>query len=212
MKKILTPSLKKRKELLKVIAKTDSSWRLRMFLTACLFILAVLILLAFIILLFVHPTNMMGIFIFILAGVMMACVPFFIALSIRNTAKYKCAFPYSSYANGTLILDENTLQYIFWQVGPTEPAAYSSSHAVYNDKDKFIYRIDKNNIEELTINDIGICRIVGKGQLVLPEDVKLPKSEINEVSKDFSFALAFDEKDAKESIIEWKGKLDITKQ
>ena len=134
----------------------------------------------------------------------MACVPFFIALSTKNKAKFKCAFPYSSYANGTLILDDDNLQYIFWQVGPTEAAAYSSPNAVYNDEDKFVYTIDKKSISKLFINEIGICTILGNGQITVPDWADIPKKEIDSVSKEFSFILAFDEKDVNERIINWR--------
>lgn len=203
-KKIFKPSLKMRKKMLSIIAKREPSWKIRVFLTIALFSISALIIIAIIFLLVLHPTDKTGVFIFICFGIMMACVPFFIALSTKNKAKYKCAYPYSSYANGTLILDENTLQYIFWQVGPTESAAYSSPHAVYNDEDKFVYTINKKSISKLTIDEFGICTIVGDGKVTIPDWADIPKSEVNSISKDFSFILGFDEKNAKESIIKWR--------
>lgn len=202
--KTFHPSLKKRKEILHEFTKTNSSWKLRMALVCLLFSLSAIILTFFVILLINHPTTDMGIFVFLCAGLMLACVPYFLGLGVKNKSKYKCAYPYSSYANGTLILSGQDLQYIFWQVGPTEPAAYSSPRAVFHDEDKFIYNIKREDIRDFQISDIGICSITGGGQLILPEDVELSKNELKEVSNNFSFALAFEENNAKDIIREWR--------
>ena len=135
---------------------------------------------------------------------MLACVPYFFGLGVKNESKYKCAYPYSSYANGTLILSGQDLQYIFWQVGPTEPAAYSSPRAVFHDEDKFIYNIKREDIRDFQISDIGICSIMGDGQLTLPEDIEISENELKEVSNNFSFALAFDENNVEDVIREWR--------
>lgn len=201
---VLNPSLKKRKELLHEVAKTDPSWKVRMFFAVFLFICAPVILVSVGILLILNPTTGTGIFAFSCWAVMMACIPFIAASAIKNRAKYKCAQPFSSYANGTLFLGEEDLQYVFWQVGPTEPAAYSSPRAVYHDEDKFVYQINRDCISKLTIDENGVCRIIGKGQMILPEGVELPKSEINGISKDFSFVLAFAEENAEQAILDWK--------
>lgn len=202
--KTFYPSLKKRKEILHEFAKTNSSWKLRMALVYVLFSLSAIILTFFVILLINHPATDMGIFVFLCAGLMLACVPYFLGLGVKNKSKYKCAYPYSSYANGTLILSGQDLQYIFWQVGPTEPAAYSSPRAVFHDEDKFIYNIKREDIRDLQISDIGICSITGGGQLILPKDVELSKTELKEISNNFSFALAFDEKSINNTIMNWK--------
>ena len=203
-KSVFQPSLSKRKSLLSIISKQDSSWKFRMFLTFLLFSISICILIATTVLLILHPTNTMGVFTLICSAIIMACVPFFIALSTKNKAKFKCAYPYSSYANGTLILDGDNLQYIFWQVGPTEPAAYSSPRAVYRDENKFVYKIDKKFISKLIIDENGICTIFGNGKIIVPDWADIPKKEINSLSKKFSFVLAFDEKDVNERIINWK--------
>lgn len=202
--KAFHPSLKKRKEILHKFAKTNSSWKLRMALMYLLFSLSTIILTFFVILLINHPTTEMGVFIFLCAGLMLACVPYFLGLGIKNKSKYKCAYPYSSYANGTLILNGQDLQYIFWQVGPTEPAAYSSPRAVFHDEDKFIYNIKREDIRDFQISDIGICSIMGDGQLTLPEDIEISENELKEVSNNFSFALAFDENNVEDVIREWR--------
>lgn len=202
--KTFHPSLKKRKEILHEFTKTNSSWKLRMALVCLLFSLSAIILTFFVILLINHPTTDMGIFVFLCAGLMLACVPYFLGLGVKNKSKYKCAYPYSSYANGTLILSGQDLQYIFWQVGPTEPAAYSSPRAVFHDEDKFIYNIKREDIRDFQISDIGICSIMGDGQLTLPEDIEISENELKEVSNNFSFALAFDENNVEDVIREWR--------
>lgn len=169
-----------------------------------LFSLSIIILTFFVILLINHPTTEMGVFIFLCAGLMLACVPYFLGLGIKNKSKYKCAYPYSSYANGTLILNGQDLQYIFWQVGPTEPAAYSSPRAIFHDEDKFIYNIKREDIRDFQISDIGICSIMGDGQLTLPEDIEISENELKEVSNNFSFALAFDKNNVEDVIREWR--------
>lgn len=203
-KSVFQPSLSKRKSLLSIISKQDSSWKFRMFLTFLLFSISICIIIATTVLLILHPTDTMGVFVLICSAIIMACVPFFIALSTKNKAKFKCVYPYSSYANGTLILDGDNLQYIFWQVGPTEPAAYSSSRAVYREENKFVYKIDKSSISKLIINENGICTIFGNGKIIVPDWADIPQKEINSLRKKFSFVLAFEEKDVNERIINWK--------
>lgn len=203
-KKNLRPSLKKRKEILHKFSKTNPIWKTRMVIMHFLFCSSIAILIAIAALLINHPTTGMGVFVFLCFGLMMACVPYFLGLAVKNKSNYKCAYPYSSYANGTLVLDEQYLQYYFWQVGPTEPAAYSSRHALYKDDDKFIYKIRRDSIDNIEISDIGICSITGGGQLILPEDVELSKNELKEISNNFSFALAFEENNARDIIREWK--------
>lgn len=201
---VLTPDLKKRKEILKEIAKTNKKWNMYMTIVFLLFICSIAILLSIALLLIKHPTTPMGIFVFICFGFIIACIPFFIAISTKNKAKYYCPFPYSSYANASLFLNEDRLEYVFWRVGPREPAAYSSPRAVYRDESKFVYSIERDSIKELRIDDAGICRIKGKAKLTLPEWAKLENSELKEMENNFSFITAFSENNAKKTIIEWR--------
>lgn len=111
-------------------------------------------------------------------------------------------FPYSSYANGILILSDESLQYVFWRVGPHEPAAYSSKRAVYNDKDKFIYSIRKTDIKKISIEN-EVCQITGLGTIQIPEWAG-EDSFIKKENKHFSFIMAFEEKNADMTINEWR--------
>lgn len=153
-------------------------------------------------LLFNFTLEVEGALLIIGVGVIFACVPFFISLSVKNKAKFKCALPYSSYANGTLVLKDKTLTYIFWRVGPNEPAAYSSKRAVYNDEDKFVYTILKSDIKSLVIKD-DVCLIKGNGKFKMPEWAVEDFSVNSDIVKNFSFILAFTKKNVAEKIKEW---------
>lgn len=197
-----SPSLSKRKNILKTISHSHSQWKGRIFLAGVLILLALGILSYTVVLLVNHRTSTFGIFIFLCAGVCLACVPFFIGLSVKNTAKFKCALPYSSYANASLLLGEDALEYVFWRVGPREPAAYSSKHAVYKDEDKFIYRINKGNINSIDIKE-NICKIKGNGSVQMPEWAE-EDSTVKKTSKEFSFIMAFEQGDVAKIIAEWR--------
>lgn len=130
-------SLKKRKELLAIICKQNKTWKIRMALYVVLNVLSVAAIGAMIIILVRNPADERGIFMFMSLAVVWAFVPFIIACSVKNTAKYKCAFPYSSFANGNLNLYDDRLEFVHWRVGKAEPAAYSSKRAVYKEEDAF---------------------------------------------------------------------------
>lgn len=199
--KTLSPDLSQRKRILKAISHSHPQWKGRIALAEILILLAVGIIGYTVALLIKHHTTIFGIFIFLCAGTCLACVPFFIALSVKNTAKYKSALPYTSYANGCLLLGEDRLEYVFWRVGPQEPAAYSSKRAVYNDEDKFVYRINKSDINSIGIKE-DICRIKGNGYIQMPDWAK-EDSTVKKVSKEFSFIVAFEQVNAIETIEAW---------
>lgn len=90
-----SPSLSKRKNILKTISHSHSQWKGRIFLAGVLILLALGILSYTVVLLVNHRTSTFGIFIFLCAGVCLACVPFFIGLSVKNTANLnvRCRIP-----------------------------------------------------------------------------------------------------------------------
>lgn len=200
--KTLSPDLSQRKRILKTISHSHPQWKGRIILAGALILIALGIIGYTVVLLFNHPTTTFGIFIFLCVGICLACVPFFIALSVKNTAKYKCALPYTSYANGSLLLDEDKLEYAFWRVGPREPAAYSSKRAVYKDEDKFVYSIKKAEINSLNFSG-DICRIKGYGIVQMPEWAE-EDATVKRNNKEFSFIMAFDQNNAKDIIEEWR--------
>ena len=128
---------------------------------------------------------------------MFACVPFFIAIGTRNAMRYKKAYPYSSYANGQLTINDNQLIYNFWMVGRHEPAAYSSKRAVYHPEDMFSYVIYSNDCQNIKVDDCNICHILGNGHITVPEWLQeldpAAKKEIEKRGQDFSFILDFNE-------------------
>ena len=197
-----TADLSARKRILKHICATHKQWMPRMTLFAVLIIAALGICGYFTYILIHYPLTVEGALLFACTGVCFACVPFFVSLSVKNKAKYLCAFPFSSYANGTLVLHDQVLSYRFWRVGPNEPAAYSSKRAVYHDEDQFEFIISKSDIHSFEIKD-DICRIEGNGKFNMPEWALEDDAVNSKIAKDFSFLLAFKEKDAAQRIKEW---------
>ena len=112
------------------------------------------------------PSTIM---IFFMMAICFACVPFFCAISVKNSAKYKCASPYSGMTNGKLLLTDECLEFVFWKASKEAPAAYSSKRAVYRDEDSFVYTIHSSQIKSLKIDKNHICHISGVGIVSQPE-------------------------------------------
>ena len=197
-------SLKKRKEFLAIICRQHKSWPIRMAIFIVLNAAVIAIVVGVLTLLINHPTDAFGVLMLIAAMISMACIPFIISLSVKNTAKYKCAFPYSSFANGNLILHDDKLEFIHWRVGGGEPAAYSSKRAVYRDEDSFVYTIGVADISTLRIDQNHICHISGAGILSRPEwaGTKGVREEIK--TKTFSFLLDFEDTSVEDAIRKWR--------
>ncbi len=200
-------SLEKRKEYLSVICKQHKTWPIRMALYIMLNVVTITIIAGVLLLLVNHPTDAFGVIMLIAAMIALACIPFIISRSVRNTAKYKCAFPYSSFANGTLILNDDKLEFIHWRVGKTEPAAYSSKRAVYRDEDSFVYTIPSSQIKSLKIDKNHICHISGIGIVSQPEwaGTKGVREEIE--TKSFSFLLDFEDSSVEKNLEAWANNL-----
>ena len=197
-------SLKIRKEYLAEICKQHKTWKTRMISFYLLNIIAVGIIAGISIVLIKHPLDAFETFIFLAVGVAFGCVPFFISRSVKNTAKYKCAFPYSSFANGNLILQDDKLEFIYWRVGKDEPAAYSSKRAIYRDEDRFVYTILSSQIKSLKIDKNHVCHISGTGIVSQPEwaGTKGLRKEIE--TKSFSFLLDFEDASVEDAIRKWR--------
>lgn len=199
---ILKPDLTERKRILQNICRSNKKWKTYTVVKAALILLAAAIIFWFINLLTTHPTSSSGILIFGCVGLVFACIPVFAAISINNKAKYRCGFPYSSYANGFLILTDDSLEYRFWQVGIHEPAAYSSSRAVFRDEDKFSFIIRKNDIISLKVRN-DICYIKGNGKLTKPLWA-CENPNTKEPCNEFSFTFAFGEINSEKIIKDWQ--------
>lgn len=197
-------SIKIRKLYLAQICKQHKSWKIRMTFNFLLKFLAVAIVVCTCLMLVEHPLDALGSFTFLAGAIAFGCVPFFISCSVKNTAKYKCAFPYSSFANGNLILHSDKLEFIHWRVGKEEPAAYSSKRAVYRDEDSFVYSIPSSQIKSLKIDKNHICHISGTGVVSQPEwaGTKGVREEIE--IKSFSFLLDFEDTAVEETIKNWR--------
>ena len=210
--------LSERKRILKEYCKSQKKWRVKYTIRVLLLSIATLFFAAGL-----TSAIYFGIFtgggaFFLVAGIFLSIIPFFVGISLKNTSNYKCGMPYSSYANGTLVINDEELQYIFWCVGPHEPAAYSSSNAVYHDDSKFIYSITKDNLESIDIKN-DICYLKGNGKIVFPrgigdinaiskidmfdKSVKLDKF-VKRKNKEFSFLLAFEENNVEELLKNWR--------
>lgn len=201
---VLTPDLSERKRILKNICQNHPQWKVRTTLAIVLSVLAIGPLMgAVYIIVMYNVVELEAITAVVGSGIIFAFIPYAIAQSVKNTAKYKCAFPYTSYANASLLLNEDALEYVFWRVGPHEPAAYSSKRAVYRDEDKFVYRISKNDITSITIED-DICRIKGNGTIHIPDWTDEIDEFVKRKNTEFSFIMAFEQKNAKGIIEEWR--------
>lgn len=204
MRTVFKPDVGKRKTILKAIACKHRQWHCRMFCMYMLFAMAILIIIGTVILLICHPTTPTGVLIFMATSGCFAVSPFVIGLSVKNTAKYKCAFPYSSYANGILLFEDDNLVYTFWTVGPNEPAAYSSTRAIYRCDDACIFNIRAKDIQSLYIKD-DICHVVGNGTLSKSEWLRNGESGV-EPCDEFSFICAFAEDNFLDEFVNWKQK------
>lgn len=197
-------SLNKRKEYLAQICKNNKSWKIRMFGHYVLVVIALIIIIGIAIMLVQHPLDVFGTFIFIAASVGFACIPYFISLSVKNTAKYKCAFPYSSFANGFLMLSDDKLEFVHWRVGKQEPAAYSSKRAVYKDEDKFVYTIMLKDMQTMKIDSLHICTITGSGVLSQPEWAGNSGNRENIETHKMSFLLDFEGSEVENNLRKWR--------
>ncbi len=198
-----TPSLPERKRILKQVCQKRPQWRVRITISVILFILAVGIMGGFALLLIWCHATPTAVEAFMLAAVCLACVPFFGGLSVKNTAKFKCGLPYSSYANGTLLLKDDVLEYVFWHVKRDEPAAYSSKRAVYREGSKFVYSIPKSGITNISIED-DVCTIKGKGTIQMPKGA-VEDEAVRRHCDTFGFLLAFEQSDSAQKIKQWRG-------
>lgn len=160
-------SLVKRDDYLKNIMRKHPHWKTRRAVMWFLYILSVMIILSFVLLLVQHPTDKMGIFVFMCTAVCFACIPFFFACSVKNTAKYKCALPYSGRANESLHLTDKELIYRYYEMDKTGHI-YISPLTTKQEEHMFEYRINIDDIRGVSIDDNHICYIDGKGVLLYP--------------------------------------------
>lgn len=200
-------SLVKRDDYLKNIMRKHPHWKIRRAVMWFLYILSVMIILSFALLLVQHPTNKMGMFIFMCAAVCFACIPFFFACSVKNTAKYKCALPYSGRANESLHLTDKELIYRYYEMDKTGHI-YISPLTTKQEEYIYEYRIEIDNIRGISIDDNHICYIEGKGFLTVPITYQKNTRE-KTVCEKFNFITDFVEfgnDDVEQIIRNWRSK------
>lgn len=197
----LTPSLSERKRILKKVCAKHPQWKLRFGIAVFLFIMAVLIIIGFAALLIAHHATAEAYEAFMAASICLAAVPFFCGLAVKNRAKYTCGLPFSGFANGSLTLKEEELEYCFWRVRRDEAAAYSSKHAVYPESGRFVYRIKKSDVTSIEIED-GVCTIRGKATTHMPKWA-WEDDAVRSHCDTFRFILAFEQSDCEQIIRDW---------
>ena len=209
--KLLSPSLSLRKAILDERRKNNPQWKSRMLVVWILRVAALVVLAFFITFPIVLDEDLAGIAVFAATGFIFAFVFFIISVSLNNSSKYNCALPYSIFANASLILYEDHLEYIFWIVGEVDKGAYSNPNQKYYDEIKLIYSIKKEDIESIEFKD-SVCYIKGNGDLSIPEyftEMFSKKRICKELFPDllkkntFSFILAFEEDNPKQVILDW---------
>lgn len=198
--------LTKRKAYLKRIAQNSSSWIIRMICFWVLIIMALGIVFGVCYVLVNSETTPepATIMIFSLMAICLACIPFFLGLSVKNNAKYKCASPYSGMTNGTLFLTDDYLEFVFWKASREAPAAYSSKRAWYQDENKFIYRFEKNRIKSIKIDSFHVCYVTGEGTLTVPDWASTNDTIETKSAKNFSFVTCFTDGNCENIILKWR--------
>ena len=198
--------LSKRKLYLKNIAKKHPTWKLRIFIFWLLMVISIGIIagIAYLLTTLEKAPTPETIMIFLMMAVIFACIPFFIGISVKNSAKYKCASPFSGMTNGILVLTDTYLEFVFWKASKEAPAAYSSKRALYRDEDKFVYHFDKNNIKSLKINDLHVCQVSGAGSLTVPIWASSNDTIETKSAKNFSFVTCFNQDDCEKIISNWR--------
>lgn len=204
---LLKPDVDKRRMHLEKICKSKKSWKFRIALHAVCMLAAVgmMITMAVFLCLF-GEGNIEMIVGFLVCTGLIALVPFFIGISIKNTAKYKCGEPYSGIANGFLFLEDDSLRYVYWRCSAQSPAAYSSKRKLlYDEMKKFECEFLRENISSITIDDFHVCHIKGNGQLTIPITWSDKDCEVDyKKVKKLDFLIAFEQDDAEDIINRWK--------
>ena len=206
MNHVFKTDLGKRKAYLKTIAKNNRSWPVRIASFWLLMIIAIGILsgVGYVLLSAESTPAPSTIMIFFMMAICFACVPFFVGISVKNSAKYKCAAPYTGMTNGTLILSDSHLEYVFWKASKEAPAAYSSKHTCYQDEDKFVYRFEKRNIKSLKIDKFHICHVSGQGILTVPIWASSNDTIETKTANKLSFVTCFADEECEKTILKWR--------
>ncbi len=202
--RLLKPDVDKRREYLKTICKSKKSWKVRIILHALCMFLAVGIAIAGIALLCIFEINHIGLVAAALVTTfIVALFPYLIGLSVKNTAKFKCAEPYSGMANGHLYLEEDVLKYVYWMCSEYSPEAYSSKRKIiFYDEKKYECIFSKADISSVHIDEFHVCHIKGSGIKTVPGEFDGDARKQRKLKK-FDFLVAFEPDDSDSVIKMW---------
>lgn len=106
----------------------------------------------------------------ILASAQFACVPFFIAVSLKNHIKYKCTLPYCERANEQLKFYDDRIEYSYIKVKKNNAAVYSMFKYEPYDYDYFdMHRVCLyySYISNVEVKD-NLCKFTGDFTLYIP--------------------------------------------
>lgn len=145
------------------LAKSNNRWKLYSVLYWALIIISITVLSSMSIAIFVNLPKekvLFTVFIFTMLIFILSIIPFLCAMAVRNTAKIKCAEPFSLRTQETMCLKEDVMEYSFYNATKHEAAAYSKKWATVDIEDLTIISIKYEAITDIKL--IGdICRISG---------------------------------------------------
>ena len=208
MTKKINSDYKLKKKYLKNIARTKIKYKIWQIIRCILFACAVTSVVGLVWLLVKENAGTDAIWMFGAVELIFLAVFLIPASSIKNTSLYASSLPYSKRVNESLYLEEDRLDYIFWEVPKNSPAAYSKNCELNSDE-KSKYSIYKTDITNISIDENNICTIKGFGIVEVPDFEKYDydKEKTNKKEyrvKSFSILLCFDEENICKKIFEWK--------
>ena len=204
MQSLLEPDVNKRREYLANICKSKKSWKLRILLHEFCMFLALGVVVAGVVILCVLGIKEIGLIAGVLVATFILALFFYLlGISVKNTAKYKCAEPYSGMANGHLYLEEDALRYVYWQCTEHAPEAYSTKKKVsFYEEKKYEVIFLKKDISSVHIDEFHVCHIKGSGIKTVPGEFAGDSRKQRKLKK-FDFLVAFETADSESVIKMW---------
>lgn len=200
----------KRMQYLKIISQNKKEYQNKQKLinaTNILSIILIAVILCSVILLSIYSKLTSALIITTILSIFVYLSLFISRQITSHKSVYEYAYPYSSRMNAELRLTNEYLVYEFWKTTKTEFICKKAN--TFDIKDRFVYKIKRSNIKQITIDEFNICRITGYGTITKPEwALKCNIGETNRTSKckDFSFITAFAENNINEILKKYKQK------
>ena len=206
--RVFLPDLYARKRVLRELATKHPAWKRKVIFSILLFSVGIVIIAFTLRLIMTNTPRALGYFIFGVPGATFAIIPMIIGVIRYVSAKYDCALPYSSYANGTITLYEDRLEYVYWEIRKESPEAKTEKYLMkYPEEAKTTYSIDRDSIRDVTTEDGLVCVISGSAKIKIP-DWKRKDGQFfldkTQYVGEFSFPLAFAETDVIQIIDNWR--------